>query len=497
MSSITTNYFRDDDEDDDDAWSALAGVDMPAQPQRFEPPPEPSPEPAADPDDEAWSVLAEPTRAPERSSGGGSDWDVIIAGLLDVALNKGRALPQIVAQKQASEDRDARNRREDEVHQQRMAEYGAGVRRARGMTPESLALRQKYADIAAQRAQVSRDREDRLAGKRVLQVGAKGGDEPPEPMIDDDGQSDEADAIEEARGALQNMEPPPKPGEAAAGDDGLTAYQRASLKLRERELDARSKKNSKAPKATARGDADAETGPDAGNLQERKFYAQQARDFAKDTARFRQIGQAAQAIDRLMAKVPEGGDIPGIGMVDGRTPDMMASPEAIELRKHQAWLGESVLRAQTGAAAPLSEKQANDVLVGTQPGATEKEFRIARQIALDFARDNIRSFTAGKERAARDVLRREDLERFAFDDDDAGGSARQPGPEAADTLDVSPAARATGKIAPPAAASNPAVQSRTSGGAMVPMVDPESGVQKMIPAERVAEAERRGLKRVQ
>jgi hypothetical protein len=521
MSNYSTSYW---DEDEEAPWQALLGYEQPEPAAMPQPRAQAAPSSMPQAEDGGMQVHRMPSAGAEEDAGGG-DSDILIAGLLDVVLNRGRNLPQMVQGKHADEDRRRRNAREDQTHRQRMefAENGMGPRGGRlrgagGMTPEQLALRQRYADVAEERAKISRDREDRLGGRRVggedlgpppapggefaNLSGTGGGDAPPEPRaaeLDDDGRTPEEREIDEARYALLGMTPPPKPGSApaagGAAGDGMTPYQRRSMELREREIAVREKGGAKGVAAAAAPEAD----PDAPH--EPKFTDKQTADLAgkvwKDTEYLRSGASFLQSAEKVLEKYPEGEDIPGAGTADSLKPSRFLDEDGLAIRQAQQWMNNAIQRADSGAAAPIAEELKFAIRAGANAGASEAEFRAGMTAARQHLQGELSSAAAGRESIARDVYRRQGIEDWVFGKPE-GAPEKPPAPAkrtssaamsppAGDTLDVSPAAKATAKIS----ASQPIT------GGLVPMVDPRTGVQKMVPADRVDEAEKRGLKRVQ
>jgi hypothetical protein len=106
--------------------------------------------------------------------------------------------------------------------------------------------------------------------------------------------------------------------------------------------------------------------------------------FALDSAR------DVKDLENVIGKYKEG-DIPGVGVVNGRTPDTVLEGEAalhrfvgkpdqraedaLQIRRIQSAMANAIERPESGAAIGIQEDQKYLVRQGAKPGATEQEFR--------------------------------------------------------------------------------------------------------------------------
>lgn len=183
-------------------------------------------------------------------------------------------------------------------------------------------------------------------------------------------------------------------------------YKERSLKLREQTANDAAETR----KMTAEAAAEQRSATNSG-----KYW--------NDTEFYRTGAAFLQRADSVLSKYPEGSDIPGAGMVDSRMPEWTQSDDARTISNAQNWMNNAIQRADSGAAAPIPEELAFKMRTGSNPGATEAAFREGMAAAKMYFQGQLRSRSAGMEDEARDVLRRQGIEGFVFEEEG------QPAPE--------------------------------------------------------------------
>lgn len=382
-----SGLFPDPQDEEAQKWQALLGMDQLQAPMLQDPSaqamaqqPMPAPAPAPHPDQEAYQALASSLPEPPHVDYTNQNVGYVLAMFADALLNKGRGAGGLIGSMASRPDATEANYKIDRQH----------------------ALDQAQLQHQAQ----SHQEDPRLLAIREGELSAR------------------QKALE-----LQNRQ---LDGKGGAGD-GLTAYQREEIRLREAELAARATPKA-APEITpyqaemlalrseergARGEERAARADERATNKN----SQLSREFTRDTTRIRQAAQAANNVDEILTKYPEGSDIPGIGKFDGMKPDFMTGEDGIALRKNQMWLNDSVLRMQTGAAAPLAEQDKNMLMAGTKSTMTEQEFRKAHEITSKFLRDNLRAASVGREGPAGDVMKAEGIDQFVNGGDQPAASS--------------------------------------------------------------------------
>jgi hypothetical protein len=108
----------------------------------------------------------------------------------------------------------------------------------------------------------------------------------------------------------------------------------------------------------------------------------------------------------ILVKAAEQDDIPGIGLIDSRTPDALSSNDAISVRQAAKGVLRVLIKEQSGSAASDKEVDAKMEELGMGKGATEDSFRQGLQRLIGNVRDSARSKEAGVRPAAVDEARR-------------------------------------------------------------------------------------------
>lgn len=155
-----------------------------------------------------------------------------------------------------------------------------------------------------------------------------------------------------------------------------------------------------------------------------------ADQFTKESNYDRGMAAQIDRLDRVVGKYPEGKRaLPGIGMGSGLGGDANDSlrglltdfgisdqTDALEIRSAQKTLAELAQRKESGAAGPEAERARYLARVGSQPNATEAQFRVGLKAARDLVHMNLGSFQTGKEGAARSVMQNAGLEGWLPED---------------------------------------------------------------------------------
>lgn len=352
-----------------------------------------------------------------------------LAALADFGLNKGRHTGRLLGA--MGQDTDYENYRRQMEHQKDMAGMQALANRGRyggrGMSPEQLALRQQQ--IA------QRDRQlaiSEAAEARKMQAWE-------EANSPDSGASARAREIAIASGLPAEVVQGQSAAQLAKLSPAVNDYLKNTGEIGEARTDRAAAtagaqaRATMAPKiATAAGISDAtqanklelvregaqlrneaERQSPAHEMAREKMAADQAFAFTNASERYLNIGDAIAPV-RAHLEMYKGKDDPAFGTADSAVPDRFTDEESLRVRQNLRNAAEQVLRANTGAAAPITEAEANDLRTGASPGATEKQVRVATEIVDRFARNNIRSFATNREDAARAVLRNRGLEQWAY-----------------------------------------------------------------------------------
>lgn len=401
----------------------------PAAPPAYEPPPAP-PEPQRY---DAQSAVEAFARGPQARSSyeeppqsrPASKAPLIWATILDIALNKGVGAPQYVAALAKGGDDPYQNYMRREGAKDRASVRDAQARRG-VLSPEEQAYRDARLELARKNTEL---RGDQIEGQ------AASLEERKQKYYDDTHpDSDKANAAREflrkqgqdvsqlealgyesikssLRPALKNDL------EIAMGDKTAALAANKARAVAEATVDPKVETATRTAEATqpykleltekgaqVRNQAAAESPQQA--LAERKHYSQQADQYAKETEFYRTGATFMQDAERVLARFAPGEDLPGVGTVDSRTPDAMLSKDALTIRQAQNWMNNAIQRADSGAAAPIPEELKFAIRSGAKTGATEAEFEAGMRAARMFLQGQLRSFAAGKEDAARDVLDR-------------------------------------------------------------------------------------------
>lgn len=153
-------------------------------------------------------------------------------------------------------------------------------------------------------------------------------------------------------------------------------------------------------------------------------------------------GMAAQIdrLDRVVSKYPEGQRaLPGVGFgagIGGEANDSLRGlltdfgisdqSDALEMRNAQKTLAELAQRKESGAAGPEAERARYLARVGSQPNASEAQFRVGLKAARDLVHMNLGAFSAGKADAARGVMQGAGLDGWLPDDQPQPGAVPPP-----------------------------------------------------------------------
>lgn len=374
-------------------------------------------------------------------------WAMVTAGLLDLALNKGANAPRIMmalAQGDQAADYENYKRQAQYAKDMNTLAYRGRGGTARGTDPMTLALRAEALRLQQDRLnnQVAAEQRHKMEWEALNTVGS-----PQHKAMLDWAVKNRLGTYEELAGlpyaAMVKFNPAINDYLKNTGEIGRADVAHAAEKS-EAVLTAGIE-----PKATtarrigeetlpvelekiragtlARGEAEAQT-PEFQAKQSERFRAA-ADQYAKETHDYRGAAQQVQRAKGIADKY-KGGNIPGLGMMEGRfIPDSVYAAtnnrDALEVRSAQRLMNDIVTRAQTGAAAPVSEQQAIQMMTGSKPGATEAEFLIGLQAMEDYTVGHMRAYAAGKEDAAWTVLHNQGLDQMVFP---ADAQPQQPQP---------------------------------------------------------------------
>jgi hypothetical protein len=438
---------------------------------------QPPPVLPSDPFDRAAAAMAE-EEAPS-SGGGGMDWGPLGGGvgwaaLADLAINGGRGIPQVIALgAQAAEQRkksglEAEYKRaqirhldrsggvDPRVLEQRQRQMdqrdralqhseevlgdrqGArGEKTAQGKTNAD-ALRRLYADRGVDVTALS---DADLQGLRAASGVLRKDYEIANADQLNEAAAGKAGAVARATGQARSdvgAENADQDAETAARKAGAVAEAQAPFAVtRAVEISNRTLPDKQALKASPGAPQSGEVDPDTGEKlpspgQKRKAdmarmeettYAGLADKYIKETEYERNGAVALQRADQVLAKYKGAKDLPGAGTLDSLVPDRLLSQDAATIRSAQAWMNNAIQRADSGAAAPIPEETKFAIRNGAQPGATEQQFRIGMNAAREQIRATLRAASAGKERAARDVLGKAGIADWALGPETAPDSA--------------------------------------------------------------------------
>jgi hypothetical protein len=287
---------------------------------------------------------------------------LIAAAIADLALNKGRSLPQLIgAAATRPGELDAENwamQRQAALDRASIARQQARAAHAQEVDPRLMAIREAELNARLQSLALSNRRLDaRVDGSRVAEA---------EPSPED----------------RSTPAPPLTPTQQLARE----RFEYQKLK------DLKSESDDPTPADRARAE---------------KSYAEAAEKFRREQKFNLDAAKAVAKAQGIVATSPEG-DIEGIGMWDSRMADAfpgIVSERSRDMASARSWLQQMLLRQETGAAAPRDEKAELAIRAGSRPGATEAEFKTALRAASGILRSRIRGGRVGREDAADAVLR--------------------------------------------------------------------------------------------
>lgn len=320
--------------------------------------------PGSAPDMSAFQALAQSRGTglpPPPVARGPNTIEMALAFLADMAMNKGRGLGQIagrVAEGSGAIDNENYERQMRHAKEKASLEWMARRGTMQGLDPKLYELRKGQLDL-------DRERELRLA-----------------------------------RGH-------------APGEGGMTAYQQGSLAERKAAREFREKEITAYQKAMLEAGANqraavGEARADAASAKADTVNATQARQYAQDTEQVRQIARNIQELDAISAKTP--GDMPGVGQLDAMKfnndwPLVGAGDDGTAFRKLMMDSADLILRSRSGAAAPVAEKKELQKYQAGDFSDDESAIRVGIDMMRRHMTDELRSFAAGREEPAREVLR--------------------------------------------------------------------------------------------
>lgn len=343
-----------------------------------------------------------PYPIPQRESGVGiADWFPLAAAGLDLAFNKGRGMGGI-AQSAAgmAQRRDALSQQQFEDDRNAYMKQGeAGAR-------------DRQIDLAGRNADMRQMEIDaQLAKEKAIQARWLG--ERPDPELEKQ--------AKEALIRLSNARATQAEADAARDPNAITPYQQAQLdaqksarQLTDEDRDAARADRTTALKMQMDERSEARTFRE-GQTKRQNDVDAQARtqklggEFAKQYEYELKALPALMTAQRLVDEVPQGGDIPGAGKWDsvkGSIPligAQLSSDKDLSMRSASEWMANIVQRAESGAAAPVPEALGYRIRQGSQPGATEREFKLGLAAATEYLRGTLRAGSYGREDAARGV----------------------------------------------------------------------------------------------
>lgn len=174
-----------------------------------------------------------------------------------------------------------------------------------------------------------------------------------------------------------------------------------------------------------------------------------ADQFAKETGYSINMLNNAARIESVLSKYKPG-TVPGIGQLEGRTPDMLLqfraqqgdkqALDAMEIRNAKNTMGELAQRKESGAAGPEAERYRYMARVGAADGASEEQFKLGLEATKKLSEMEVKRFAAGKGNAAREVLRSNGLEHLLDGDSQPTDAQGTPGTKAIDITNPTPSA---------------------------------------------------------
>jgi len=333
-----------------------------------------------------------------------------LAALADLALNKGRSVPQFIALGAQNED----NAWETQKRQMEADRNAAEIQRMQqgpaGQDPAVLQMRQEALDLrrSAQEQsgasftqkkkldQIKLDRSDpdSPVSQRARQIAGSRG------IQDYDGMSAED---------LSALNPTinfyaQRTGPAGEADTRHAAQKAAAEAAATEASRTRVAEAGAARTATAADEAEKRAVTREGREAARRLTEEekdQAREFDKDT----QNETDALRILQDLRDQNEGQELEGTGPVQGLVPDVMASPKALETRGKLRMLQESWGRARSGASIGMTEGQKFAMQTGTKETATDQEIRAAQEVLRSVLEAKVQAKAVGREGAAKKVLK--------------------------------------------------------------------------------------------
>lgn len=189
------------------------------------------------------------------------------------------------------------------------------------------------------------------------------------------------------------------------GEDGLTSEQRERGKDRDADRTSREGIASATRDATA---AQREAIAEGKRLEAargaEKDRERSANTFRSKTEKTRPQLSRMDEIDKLISKPEYAQDLPGIGPLDSRWPEMLNSPDANALKLAVGDMSDMLVRQREGAVAPPAMYSVISKFVNAGPNATDQMFRDAYTAYQKILTEEIRQQGAGREDVAREVL---------------------------------------------------------------------------------------------
>lgn len=416
-----------------------------------------------------------------RSSGGsgdddgGSPWGALAAIGLDLFGNRGRGLGGIAAGMSKANDPYEREKRSLEMEKLRAEIVDIRSGRRRG-DPGTLALREAELQLRYKQLEQTIKNQDENRGMRATDLGIKQGGldvrkrtqdrnlnpNNPQSLAENESLADLGVPMD----IINRLDHEGKKMMYSLLKQDATTRPGAPLAVQD--IDHKADVAGAISKTTL-PDRKEIAGIHAG-LNQEKFdqgkkdkEAEQANTYARETERYRDIAEQAQKIYGIMERHTDG--IPGTGFIKGKLPDLWYAAtddnDALSIRNAKRLMNETVVHAQTGAAAPIVEENRLRLITGAKDNATVEEFKIGLDAMRDYARGHLRAYSAGKEKAARNVLKTQGIDRMVFDDDElapeddssgddatgeTGDALPPPGDELQTTSSLPPKSRTTKKL---------------------------------------------------
>src|SRR5215471_10579560 len=378
-----------------------------------------SPAPPAD-DHDAWGALGDTIKtvvsAPGKAIGDeGAAW----GALLDVALNRGRGVGQIIAagarERAKRGDRDL----ERQYKQAQIAELGRRHTADDAEYKRQL-LEARKGELDARGQSLQLQREGMLirlseAKRRNDEYRAKYDKDDPGMVALIDGLSSvmpRADVEAILGGASMNTADKLMPiinekykqtpasqraaAERAAAEAGA---RRVATGEDVRDAAAEQRRDAQA-KREARAAELAEAAAIRADRKEREGRYGSFRDDTKFTAR---AITEARGADEVLSKYPEG-DQPGVGTIDSWISGRLSSTDALKVRRAMRVIADYNARVVSGAAIPPPEYERLIEFVDAGKGATERQFRVAWNATRHALRAEARRQAVGREDIAREIL---------------------------------------------------------------------------------------------